>query len=244
MFDLLPVGIYVCDSDGRVVDYNRAAAELWGHAPERGSPAVRFCGSYGLYALDGSPIPHDQCAMAAVLASGNARRDEEIVIQRHDGTRRTALVSIEPIRDGDGRLAGAVSVLRDNSAQRRNEMRYRAIFDNAQISFWEVDFSQVLDFLGVLRAAGVTDLRAHLAAHPESLREAIGRLRVTGVNRFTRELFEAPDDEPPPKLLAGILVPEPDRLLIEELVALWERPGQRRVGKGGVSTCRCRWATH
>src|SRR3546814_9088954 len=53
VFDLLPVGIYVCDSEGRVVDYNRAAAELWGQSPERGSPAVRFCGSYRLYALDG-----------------------------------------------------------------------------------------------------------------------------------------------------------------------------------------------
>src|SRR3546814_16162572 len=60
VFDLLPVGVYVCDSEGRVVDYNRAAADLWGHAPERGSPAVRFCGSYRLYTLDGSAVPNDR----------------------------------------------------------------------------------------------------------------------------------------------------------------------------------------
>src|SRR3546814_11633470 len=69
-FDLLPVGVYVCDSEGRVVDYNRAAADLWGHAPERGSPAVRFCGSYRLYTLDGIAVPHDPSPIAAVLTAG------------------------------------------------------------------------------------------------------------------------------------------------------------------------------
>src|SRR3546814_16831503 len=114
VFDLLPVGVYVCDSEGRVVDYNRAAADLWGHAPERGSPAVRFCGSYRLYTLDGSAVPHARCPMSAVLAGGSPRRAEEIVIARHDGTRLTALVSIAPIRDSAGRRAGAVRVVHDH----------------------------------------------------------------------------------------------------------------------------------
>src|SRR3546814_6525196 len=45
LLDLLPVGVYICDRDGRVVDYNKAAAELWGRAPERSDPGVRFCRS-------------------------------------------------------------------------------------------------------------------------------------------------------------------------------------------------------
>src|SRR3546814_14560538 len=109
-------------------------------------------------------------------------------IERPDGTRLTALVSIEPIKNAEGRILGAVNVFRDNSAQRSSEERYRSIFDNAQVSFWEVDFSQVLDYLDSLRSSGVTDLRGHLTAHPESLREATGRLRIAGGNRFTRPL--------------------------------------------------------
>src|SRR5215204_6328906 len=30
LFDLLPVGLYVCDPDGLILLYNRRAAELWG----------------------------------------------------------------------------------------------------------------------------------------------------------------------------------------------------------------------
>src|SRR3546814_10315765 len=42
---------------------------------------------------------------------------------------------------------------------RNSEARYRAVFDNAQVSFWELDFSGVLDYLNRLRSQGVTDLR-------------------------------------------------------------------------------------
>src|SRR3546814_7402595 len=63
LLDLLPVGVYICDRDGRVVDYNKAAAELWGRAPERSDPGVRFCGSHRLLSLRGETIPHDACPM-------------------------------------------------------------------------------------------------------------------------------------------------------------------------------------
>src|SRR6202035_1147515 len=68
LLDLLPVGVYVCDRAGLIVRYNRAAAQLWGCAPEIGDPTVRYCGSYRLYHLDGEHVPHAKCPMADVLA--------------------------------------------------------------------------------------------------------------------------------------------------------------------------------
>src|SRR3546814_12144735 len=77
--------------------------------------------------------------------------------------------------DLEGRILGAVNVFRDNTAQHRerallqalpvgrhrieeqlrnSEARYRAVFDNAQVSFWELDFSGVLDYLNRLRSQG------------------------------------------------------------------------------------------
>src|SRR5258708_12398492 len=50
LLDLLPVGVCVCDQDGLIVRYNRAAAELWGCSPKIGAPTVRYGGSYPLYA--------------------------------------------------------------------------------------------------------------------------------------------------------------------------------------------------
>src|SRR3546814_20090896 len=83
VFDLLPVGVYVCDSAGRVVASNRAAADLWGHAPARGSPAARFCGSSLLYTLEGRAVPHARCPLAAVLAGRSPRPNAAIAHTRH-----------------------------------------------------------------------------------------------------------------------------------------------------------------
>src|SRR5580704_17673616 len=94
LLDILPVGVYVCDRAGHVVRYNRAAAELWGCAPKIGDPTIRYCGSYRLYRLDGSYVPHAKCPMADVLSTGQGLRDQEIVIERPDGTRIVALVNI------------------------------------------------------------------------------------------------------------------------------------------------------
>src|SRR3546814_2388394 len=77
--DVCSSDLYICDRDGRVVDYNKAAAELWGRAPERSDPGVRFCGSHRLLSLRGETIPHDACPMAQALATGEALRDEAII---------------------------------------------------------------------------------------------------------------------------------------------------------------------
>ena len=98
LLDLLPVGVYVCDQAGLIIRYNRAAAELWGCSPRLGDPSVRYCGSYRLYGLNGNLVPHAKCPMADVLATGNGLRDQEIAIERPDGTRIIALVNIEPIK--------------------------------------------------------------------------------------------------------------------------------------------------
>src|ERR1700688_3702629 len=104
LLDILPVGVYVCERAGLIVRYNRAAAELWGCSPRIGDPTVRFCGSHPLYRLDGGPIPHAKGPMADVLATGQGLRDQEIGIQRPDGSRIVALVNIEAIKDGAGRV--------------------------------------------------------------------------------------------------------------------------------------------
>src|ERR1700736_5274974 len=109
LLDLLPVGVYVCDRAGLIVRYNRAAAQLWGCSPEIGDPTVRYCGSYRLYHVDGDHVPHAKCPMADVLATGQGLRDQEIAIERPDGTRVVALVNIEAIKDESGRILGAVN---------------------------------------------------------------------------------------------------------------------------------------
>jgi PAS domain S-box-containing protein len=121
LFDLLPVAIYVCDPDGLILFYNRRAAELWGRSPKLQDSSDRFCGAYRLYNLEGGPIAHAECPMAEVLRTGIPASDQEITVERPDGSRGIALVNINVLKDGSGRLLGAVNCFQDITERRRNE---------------------------------------------------------------------------------------------------------------------------
>jgi PAS domain S-box-containing protein len=107
LFEQLPFAVYVCDRDGHVLRYNRRAAELWGRSPKLGDPDERFCGSYRMFRPDGSLLPHHECPMADVLRTGVSVREQEVHIERPDGSRGIALVNIEAIKDSEGNIVGA-----------------------------------------------------------------------------------------------------------------------------------------
>ena len=56
----LPVGAYICDRDGLITYFNEYAVKLWGRAPKLNDPGDRCCGSFKLFAPNGTPIPHDE----------------------------------------------------------------------------------------------------------------------------------------------------------------------------------------
>jgi PAS domain S-box-containing protein len=128
----LPAAVYTCDAQGRVTFYNDAAVALWGREPEVGRDL--WCGSWRIYRPDGTPLPLDQCPMAVALKEGRAIRDEEIVIERPDGTRRNVLPHPEPICDGSGAVIGAVNMLLDVTERKQIEetrARLAAIIDSS-----------------------------------------------------------------------------------------------------------------
>ena len=121
LFEQLPFSVYVCDRDGLVLRYNHRAAELCGRSPNLSDPIERLCGSYRMFRPDGSLLPHHQCPMAEVLSTGMSVREQEVHIERPDGSRGIALVDIEAIRDGDGNIVGAVNCFQDITERKRSE---------------------------------------------------------------------------------------------------------------------------
>jgi PAS domain S-box-containing protein len=106
------------------------------------------------------------------------------------------------------------------------EDRYREIFDAAPVSLWDEDFSAVAAFLDRLRAEGVGNLRSYLAGHPEQLQEAIHRVKVLDVNRFTCALFEADHKQDLLNSRPALFLPETSSMFVDLLVTLWN--GHRR----------------
>ena len=126
LLEKLPAGAYTCDPEGLITYFNQHAVELWGRAPMLNDPVDRFCGSFKLYAPDGSPITHDQCWMALALKMDKEYNRREIIIERPDGQRLTALAHANPIHDeSSGRLLGAVNVLVDITDRQRAEENLR-----------------------------------------------------------------------------------------------------------------------
>src|SRR6185312_10798476 len=111
----LPVAIYACDAEGRVLWFNARAAELWGRTPLIGSDSERYCGSHKLY-FDGRPISRDETPMASVLRTGVAVRGVEGKVERPDGSCAWAVVHIEPIEAEDGTIAGAINCFHETTA--------------------------------------------------------------------------------------------------------------------------------
>lgn len=120
--DTLPTGAYTCDASGLITYYNQRAVDLWGRRPKLNDPTDRFCGSFKLFTLEGEPVPHDQCWMGLALRDGKEYIAQEIVIERPDGNRWTALAHASPFHDENGTVVGAVNVLVDISDRRRAEL--------------------------------------------------------------------------------------------------------------------------
>jgi PAS domain S-box-containing protein len=140
----LPVAVYVCDARGAIVQYNQRAAELWGRAPVLGDTTERFCGSYKLY-FDGYLTSRDDTPMARVLATGEQIHGVEGVLERPDGSRIWAMVHIDPIKDANGKLIGAINCFHETTAQKRSEEQLReqeqrlaATYEHATIGITEV----------------------------------------------------------------------------------------------------------
>src|SRR5262249_53029924 len=60
LLEKFPMPAYACDAHGLITFYNSEAAELWGRKPQLHNTSDRYCGSFKLYAIDGSPIDHEQ----------------------------------------------------------------------------------------------------------------------------------------------------------------------------------------
>jgi PAS domain S-box-containing protein len=107
------------DLDGIVVTWNPAAQRMFGYTPaEAIGQSIRVI------------IPDDrqneEDLVLARIRAGQVVSHFETIRQRKDGSRFPVSVTVSPVRDADGRVIGASTILRDVSERRRAE---RALID-------------------------------------------------------------------------------------------------------------------
>jgi PAS domain S-box-containing protein len=123
----IPAAIYTTDARGRITYFNEAAVELAGRTPTIGSD--EWCVSWKLFNPDGTPLPHDECPMAVALKEGRAIRNAEAIAERPDGTRVPFIPYPTPLRDGSGKVVGAINMLADISERKQAETQQRLLLD-------------------------------------------------------------------------------------------------------------------
>ena len=151
ILELLPVATCICDTRGRIVQYNRRAVEIWGRAPQPGDTHEDFTASSKFF--DGSGNELSQSRLTEVLTTGRAVRDEEVMVERSNGARIAVLINIDPLLDANGNLVGAVSCFQDVTERknvlealdrsqqdlRQQEQRWNATYEHAAIGIVETD---------------------------------------------------------------------------------------------------------
>ncbi|HVW55882.1 MAG TPA: PAS domain S-box protein [Rhizobiaceae bacterium] len=160
----LPLAIYACDNDGRILWFNERAVQLWGRTPLIGDDSERYCGSYKLY-FDGRPVSRVETPMAMVLRTGVPVRGVEGRMERPDGSSIWAVVHIEPVEGKDGAIVGAINCFHETTALHYEASDLEEFFENSPVGLHLVSGNGT-----ILRAN-----RAELAILGLTAEEYVGR---------------------------------------------------------------------
>lgn len=111
VLQLLPVGVWVMNKDGRLVHGNPAGKQIWAGARYVGMESF---GEYkGWWADTGKPISPEERAAARAVTRDEVSLKEELEIECLDGTHKFILNSAMPIHDSSGAIVGAIVVNED-----------------------------------------------------------------------------------------------------------------------------------
>jgi len=128
VLDIMPVGVWLMDAQGRIVYGNPAGLEMWGGTRHVGSEQF---GEYkGWWVANGRRIEPHEWAAARAIRNGETSVNEEIEIECFDGARKIILNSAMPMRRPDGSILGAIIVNHDITDRKRAEDRLREMAEH------------------------------------------------------------------------------------------------------------------
>ncbi|MBV6272560.1 sensor domain-containing diguanylate cyclase [Alcaligenaceae bacterium CGII-47] len=124
------------------------------------------------------------------------------------------------------RVLVAVEDVTDLQVSRR-EAQYSArlaheFFEQAPVSLWVEDFSQIRVLMDEVRAQGITDFRTFIDVHEEFVTRCMAEIRVQSVNRYTLQLFKAQSMSELLSRIDDVFCGEMHQSFAEQLVDLWE----------------------
>jgi signal transduction histidine kinase len=121
ILDVLPVGVWIADTNGLLVANNPAGRNVW--AGERWLTPDQYGEYKGWWSSTGKLIQPDEWGMARAVAKGEASHNEMVDIECFDGSRKTILNSSIPLLDSAGKMLAAVTVNQDITELKHSQDR-------------------------------------------------------------------------------------------------------------------------
>ncbi len=119
-------------------------------------------------------------------------------IKRPDGKLKFLRERAFPVKDATGTVTRVIGIADDITERiesedelRKNEYRYRSIFESTAVSLWETDDSEAGKMLDELKGAGVENFRKYFEDHPEFVTACFRKLRMVDANPRTVGMFKA-----------------------------------------------------
>ena len=123
LIDVLPVGVFVAKSDGKLVEWNEAAVELWGGEVAEADSVTEYEEYVGWWSDTGERVQPHEWPLARALEGEEVTDPAVIEIEGFDGERRTVLNHGKPVRDADGEVIRAVSTHIDITERREYQQK-------------------------------------------------------------------------------------------------------------------------
>lgn len=140
----LPVAVFTCDAEGKIMLYNSKAIDLWGKEPKVSQDVwYQF---WKIYKINGTALTENETALSKILRGVTAKVSEDLLLENINGKRRIIKFYPQAIFDNGGKIIGAVNMLIDITESqiaeqklRESEARFRIVADTAPVMIWMTD---------------------------------------------------------------------------------------------------------
>jgi PAS domain S-box-containing protein len=102
-----------------------------------------------------------------------------------------------PLKNPDGSIS-KLGIFRDETDRKQaekiikeSEEKYRVLFESSPISLWEEDFSELKNYIELLKNSGTKDFRVYFDKNPEEVKKCVSMIKIVDINKKTIELYKA-----------------------------------------------------
>ena len=206
-FQILPVGAWIADENGKIIFGNPAGQQIWAGARYVG---IEQFGEYkGWWAKTGQPIRDDEWAVVRAIRNRETSLNEEIEIECFDGTHKQILNSAIPVLDEQGHMYGVFVINEDVTQRKQAEQALTQSKELIEKAFNSIDvliayLDRDFNFISVNEAYSKSDGRPvdffrgknHFDLYPHPENQAIFQRVVDTGEAYSvlEKPFEYPED--------------------------------------------------